>query len=86
MFLLRVVCEKEIDFITPTFPSMCYFLHRSDVEPDEFKLDKALRWLNGSEGVIADFVALRFRGLNKAGHMAGPESLEVRHNRSFGIV
>ena len=64
---------------------MCYFA-RSDVEPDELKLDKALRWLNGSEGVIADFVALRFRALNKAGHMAGPDSFEVGHNRVRVVI
>ena len=52
---------------------------RTDIEPDELKLDKALRWLNGSEGVVADFIALSFRGLDKAGHIAGPDSLEVSY-------
>jgi len=52
-------------------------LHRTDEEPDELKLDKALRWLNGSEGVVADFVALNFRWLDNVGHRAGPDSLQV---------
>ena len=54
-------------------------LHRTDEEPDELKLDKALRWLNGSEGVIADFVALNFRWLDNVGHRAGPDSLQVSY-------
>ncbi|KAK2186559.1 hypothetical protein NP493_196g03063 [Ridgeia piscesae] len=58
-------------------PTKYYIDSRTDEEPDELKLDKALRWLNGSEGVVADFVALNFRWLDNVGHRAGPDSLQV---------
>ena len=46
--------------------------------PYHERVDIALKWLNGSEGVIPDFVSLYFSDVDSMGHQGGPDSLLVR--------
>ena len=60
-------------------------LHLSNSSiPYHERVDVALAWLNGSEGVVPDFISLYFSNVDSMGHAGGPDSLLVGRWATWG--
>ena len=46
--------------------------------PNRKRVDRILKWISGSENVLPDLLLLYFDDVDHAGHLGGPDSLQVR--------